>query len=496
MQFTPRRAGFAALLAVLVVYYSVAEALPGISLWSEVAFLGVVLIPAVFALVWFVLPLWHATGLFPVGAAFGALAVAAEIAGLDVLADFAKLAALTLIAFWFLSLFEALSWVTLVALIIPLVDIFSVFRGPTGHVLEERPGIFETIAFGFPVPGQSVPARIGPPDVLFFALFLAAAARFNLRVAWTWLGLAASFGLTLALAVWLDLGGLPALPLLSLGFLLPNADLLWRDVRRVLREDRRGMSGAFAVAGDAYDRFMGRYSRELAPKLIEFAGVEPGMRVLDVGCGPGALAERLAALVGSEHLGAADPSEPFVEACAERLPGADVRRAEAEELPWEEEAFDAALAQLVVNFMKDAEAGVSEMRRVVRRGGVVGACTWDYDGEMQMLRAFWDAARAVDPHAPDEGSMPFTRPAELERLWREVGLNDVETRALVVEMTYSDFDDFWEPFTLGVGPAGSYCQSLEPEQREALRKDLFNRLGSPEGQFTLNARAWAVRGLR
>jgi hypothetical protein len=225
-------------LAVLVVYYAVAESLPGISLWSEVAFLGIVVIPAVFALVWLALPLWRAKGLLPVAAAFGALAVVCEVAALDVLADFSKLAALTLIAFWFLSLFESLSWVTLVALIIPLVDIFSVFRGPTGHVLEERPSIFETIAFGFPVPGQSVPARIGPPDVLFFGLFLAAAARFNLRVGWTWVGLAASFGLTLALAVWLDLNGLPALPLLSLGFLLPNADLLWRDVRRDLAEAR------------------------------------------------------------------------------------------------------------------------------------------------------------------------------------------------------------------------------------------------------------------
>jgi hypothetical protein len=238
---TLRAAGFAALLAVLVVYYAVAEALPGMSLWWEVAFLGIVLIPAVFTLVWLALPLWRTRGLLAVGAAFGALAVVSEVAALDVLADFSKLAALTLIAFWFLSLFEALSWVTLVALVIPLVDIFSVFRGPTGHVLEERPSIFETIAFGFPVPGHSVPARIGPPDVLFFGLFLAAAARFNLRVGWTWAGLAASFGLTLALAVWLDLNGLPALPLLSLGFLLPNADLLWRDLRRELggRRSRR-----------------------------------------------------------------------------------------------------------------------------------------------------------------------------------------------------------------------------------------------------------------
>jgi hypothetical protein len=235
---TPRAIAFAALGAVVAVYYAVARSLPNLTLSWEVALLGVVLIPATLALVWLALPLWRARGLFPVGAAFAALAAACEVAGLDILADFSKLAALTLLAFWFLSLFETAGWVTLVALIIPAVDAFSVFRGPTGHVIEERPGIFETIAFGFPVPGEAEPARIGPPDILFFALFLAAADRFNLRVGWTWAALAASFGVTLALAVWLDLSGLPALPLLSLGFLLPNADLLWRDVRRELAAAR------------------------------------------------------------------------------------------------------------------------------------------------------------------------------------------------------------------------------------------------------------------
>ena len=235
---TRRGAAFLAVLAVLVVYYAVASSLPDLTLWWEVVALGVVIIPATFLLVWLALPLWRATGLFATGAAFGALAVVAEIAGLDILADFSKLAALTLIAFWFLSLFEALSWVTLVALIIPIVDVFSVFRGPTGHVLEEQPSVFETIAFGFPVPGESEPARIGPPDILFFALFLAAADRFNLRVSWTWVCLAASFGVTLALAVWFEEAGLPALPLLALGFLLPNADLLWKDLRGVFARHR------------------------------------------------------------------------------------------------------------------------------------------------------------------------------------------------------------------------------------------------------------------
>jgi SAM-dependent methyltransferase len=253
----------------------------------------------------------------------------------------------------------------------------------------------------------------------------------------------------------------------------------------------------FAVAGDAYDRFMGRYSRELAPRLIEFAGVEPGMRVLDVGCGPGPLAERLASLAGSELVGAADPSEPFVAACAERVPGADVRRADAEELPWRDGAFDAVLAQLVVNFMRDADLGVAEMRRVVRPAGIVAACTWDYGDGMQLLRAFWDAARAVDPDAPDEGrSMRYRRPEELDDLWRRAGLKDVETGPLVVETTYGGFDELWEPLTLGVGPAGSYCTSLEPGRQEALREEVFATLRSPARQFTLTAKAWAVRGTR
>jgi SAM-dependent methyltransferase len=254
---------------------------------------------------------------------------------------------------------------------------------------------------------------------------------------------------------------------------------------------------AFDATGDAYDRFMGRYSRELATRLIEFVRVEPGMRVLDVGSGPGALTGRLAELVGSDLVSAVDPSASFVAACAERVPGAEVRRADAERLPWRDGVFDASLAQLVVNFMHDPTAGVAEMRRVVRPGGVVGACTWDYGDRMQMLRVFWDAARSVDPDAPDEGRMMRLRtPEDLEELWRRVQLDDVRTGPLDVETTYSDFDDFWEPFTLGVGPAGSYCASLDPKRQSALRRELLVRLGSPVRPFTLSARAWAVRGVR
>ena len=253
---------------------------------------------------------------------------------------------------------------------------------------------------------------------------------------------------------------------------------------------------SFSVAGDAYDRFMGRYSRELAPRFVAFAGVVPGMRALDVGCGPGALTSALAGRLGAESVAAADPSETLLAACAARVPGADVRRAPAEELPWPDGSFDAALSQLVLNFVPDADAAVAEMRRVVTPGGTIAACTWDYAGGMRMLRTFWDAAAEVDPQAPDEQHMRYRSEEELAALWGRGGLEDVVTGPLEVEVEYGSFDDFWEPFTLGVGPAGAHYASLDPEQREALRERCFSRLGSPAGPFSLTARAFAVRGTR
>lgn len=254
---------------------------------------------------------------------------------------------------------------------------------------------------------------------------------------------------------------------------------------------------SFEVPADAYDRFMGRYSRELAPRLSEFSGIEPDMSVLDVGCGPGALAEHLADQVGAERVSAVDPSEPFVAACAQRVPGADVRQAGAGQLPWPDGAFDAALAQLVVNFLPDPHAGVAEMRRVVRPGGVVGACTWEYGEGMQMLGLFWAAARTLAPDAPDEGrTMRYRSSEELEELWREAGLIDVETASLAVESTYAGFDELWLPITRGVGPAGAYYSSLDPTEQQGLRDELFQSLGSPVAPFTLGARAAAVRGIR
>jgi SAM-dependent methyltransferase len=251
----------------------------------------------------------------------------------------------------------------------------------------------------------------------------------------------------------------------------------------------------FQAPPDAYERYMGRWSRPLARALADAAGIAPGDRALDVGCGTGALTVELARRLGAEAVSAVDPSGPSIAACAADVPGADVRVGGAETLPFADDSFDAAMSQLVVNFMSDAHAGVSEMRRVTRPGGTVAACTWDYGDGMTMLRVFWDAAVAIDPAAPHEGRMPFCTTAELEELWTAVGLREVRSDALVVERTYADFGDFWEPFTLGVGPGGAYCVSLVPDRRERLRKECARRLGEPSGAFTLTARAWFVRGV-
>jgi len=246
-----------------------------------------------------------------------------------------------------------------------------------------------------------------------------------------------------------------------------------------------------------YGRFIGRYAPALSAALIEAVGVEPGSRLLDVGCGPGGLARALADVVGAENVSAVDPSEPFAKTCREQLPGADVRVAAAEELPFADDSFDGAFAQLVVNFMSDAERGVGEMKRVVKQGGTVAACTWDYAGEMTMLRAYWDAAREIAPEAArvDEATtMRYANVEELTGLWRTVGLDDVTGGELWVSADYEDFDDLWLPFPSGIGPAGAFCAGLEPERQEALRTAFARRLGDPSGPFELRARAWYALG--
>jgi SAM-dependent methyltransferase len=253
----------------------------------------------------------------------------------------------------------------------------------------------------------------------------------------------------------------------------------------------------FLASADAYDRHVGRYGAPLARALIGFAGVEPGMRALDVGCGPGALARELAGVVGEAGVTAVDPSPPFARACAARLPRARVLVAPAEELPFADGAFDTTLSQLVVNFMRDARAGVREMARVTRPGGLVASCVWDYAGGMTLLRAFWDAARDVDPAAAalDEGVvMPFCGEGELEALWRDAGLREVRSGPLVARASYLGFEDLWAPLPAGVGPSGAYCAALAEGRRAALRDAFRRRLDVADGPFELRARAWAVAG--
>jgi len=221
----------AALLAALVAWDAFAADLPGVSDGLDVALVAVVLIPAAFAVAWLLLPFADARSILPVGLGLVVLCVLLDLAGLGAAFNVAKLVALTLLGFWFLRLFEELSWVVLVAALIPWADIYSVYRGPTREVVEERPGVFERVAVEFSLPGDHDAARIGPPDVFFFALFLAASARFGLRVGATWVGMTLSLSLTLLATYLFDVAGLPALPGIALGFVLPNLDLLWRALR-------------------------------------------------------------------------------------------------------------------------------------------------------------------------------------------------------------------------------------------------------------------------
>ena len=239
---------------------------------------------------------------------------------------------------------------------------------------------------------------------------------------------------------------------------------------------------------------MGRYSIRLAPELADFAGVAPGQRVLDVGCGPGALTGELVERVGADAVSAVDPSESFVAAVGERYPGVDVRRLAAEELPFEDGVFDAALAQLVVHFMSDPARGLGEMARVTRPGGVVAACVWDHAGRGGPLSAFWQAARELDPDADDESDLAGTREGHLAELLAAAGLRNVESTTLSAGVEHPSFEDWWEPFTLGVGPAGAYVLGLDPARRDELREHC--RKAMPAAPFTVEARAWAARGIR
>ncbi len=248
----------------------------------------------------------------------------------------------------------------------------------------------------------------------------------------------------------------------------------------------------FDVAAESYDRFMGRFSTQLSPGLADLGGVTAGHRALDVGCGPGALTAELVQRLGPDAVAAVDPSEPFVAAAHSRHPGVDVRLAAAEGLPYPDDAFDVALAQLVVHFMADPVAGIAEMARVTRPDGVVAACVWDLAGGRAPISPFWRAARELDGAAEDESGLPGARTGHLVELFEAAGLEGVEESVLTATLEYASFDEWWEPYTFGVGPAGAYVRRLGEEQLAALREHCRRLL--PAAPFTLEASAWAVRG--
>lgn len=250
----------------------------------------------------------------------------------------------------------------------------------------------------------------------------------------------------------------------------------------------------FQATGDAYDLFMGRYSRELAHVFADYCLPDRGGRFLDIGCGPGALTGEAVVRLGAPSVAAVDPAPGFVQVCRHRQPDVDVRCAAAEALPFGDDEFDAAAAQLVFHFVTDPVAAVAEMRRVVRPGGVLAATVWDFAEGMQLLRAFWDAALTLDRAAPDEARvLRFGGPGELAGLFTEAGLGEVEESTATVTSRYRAFDELWDGFVAGIGPAGAYTVACSPADQARLRTALFDRLGRPSGSFTLGAVARMAR---
>jgi SAM-dependent methyltransferase len=247
---------------------------------------------------------------------------------------------------------------------------------------------------------------------------------------------------------------------------------------------------SFDVPADSYARFMGRYSEPLADLFVDLVAVRRGDHVVDVGCGPGALTARLVARCGAAAVCAVDPSAPFVAAIGERLPGIDVRQAPAEALPFDDDTFDQAVAQLVVHFMADPVAGLREMGRVTRPGGLVAASVWDHHGGRGPLSPFWTAVRELDPSSRGEDTGAGSREGHLAELAGSAGLTGIEATSLTVRLGFGSFDVWWAPYLDGVGPAGSYVASLDDERRRALEQRCRAQL--PDPPFEQEAKAWVV----
>ncbi len=250
------------------------------------------------------------------------------------------------------------------------------------------------------------------------------------------------------------------------------------------------------LAGDPYERFVGRWSRRLAPVFLRWLGVAPGGRWLDVGCGTGALTAAVAATADPRQVIGVDPAEGFLTAATAGGP-VTFAAADAQALPIADESCDAVVSGLALNFVPDPARALAEFTRVARRNAVLAAYVWDYAEGMQMLRYFWDAAAELDPAAAelDEGRrFPLCHKESLRRLWTDAGLSDVAVLPIEIATVFRDFDDYWQPFLGGQGPAPGYVATLPDESRQALRDLLRARL--PAGTIPLTARAWAVSGRR
>jgi len=253
-------------------------------------------------------------------------------------------------------------------------------------------------------------------------------------------------------------------------------------------------------ASAEYESFMGRWSRLIAPGYIAFAGVKSGERVLDVGAGTGSLGSALVERFPSNEVVGIDPSVEFIAHAQQQAKPGRTRYevGDAQALPFPDASFDHAMALLVMNFIPDPSRAIAEMRRVTRPKGIVSACVWDYNEGMQMLRLFWDEAVDLDPAAQprDERHTKLCRQGQLASLWNAAGLAEVQEEPLEVDLRFSSFEDYWIPFTKGVGPAGARVASLSGESKGQLEARLRRRLlgGGPDRPFVLRARAWCVRG--
>lgn len=256
------------------------------------------------------------------------------------------------------------------------------------------------------------------------------------------------------------------------------------------------------ASGDSYEQYVGRWSRMVAKEFIRWLAIPGDRRWLDVGCGTGALSQTILSLNNPKKVKGIDRSAQFIETARGRVshPHVEFTTGDAQDLPVESDTYDVTVSGLVLNFVPQPERMAAEMRRVVRKNGMVALYVWDYASKMQFMRHFWNAAAALDPAAfeLDEGRrFPLCSPGALAKLLQDTGIRHVETRPIDIHTDFKDFDDFWNPILGGQGSAPGYAMALSEENRERLRKRLYNSLPfAVDGSIPLVARAWAVKGIK